>query len=354
MTVGGMGVFTTEHMRDLVFALRAVQIPLLASLLLGACAAKARRAISMRSIDAGFGPTAMFPIRLRRPIAIAVLAAEFGLGAGLLLTEGRMGAGLPAVVIRSATALLFGTAVAALYELRTRQPDAGCGCFGDLSDTPVSWQAFARSALLCAAAISTIGVAPLHLPTATGQAVAVLGLLAVELAVLAALSPEIGEIMVRLGYTEPCEVRRLPVSRTLAALRGSAHWRRYRRYLVSPDEPPLDVWREGCWRYVVFPGMVASRRVEVVFAVYLKSRRAPVRAGIFDATADKRSREAANGAPGFDVRPAPRRIPAPVTARPAPALLSAKTPHVAPYRMAHHMTHQAHQTHHRHRHSADL
>jgi hypothetical protein len=134
----------------------------------------------------------------------------------------------------------------------------------------------------------------------------VLTVLAVELAVLAALSPEIGEIMVRLGYSEPCEVRRLPVARTLSALRGSGHWRRYRRYLTS--EEPVDVWREGCWRYVVFPAMLASRRVEVVFAVYLKPRRAPVRAGIFDATADRRAREAADGGVATTIVPAPREV----------------------------------------------
>ncbi len=361
--MAGIHLFTSDHMTDLLFAVRAVQIPLLAALLLGACAAKARRAIAGGSIDKGFGPTGMFPVRLRRPIAIALFAGEFALGAGLVLTAGRMGAGVPATVVRSATALLFGTAVATLHELRGRQPDAGCGCFGDLSDTPVSWQAFVRSALLCAGAIATIGVSPLHLPASGRQAAVVLAVLAVELLVLAALSPEIGEIMVRLGYCEPCEVRRLPVSRTLAALRGSAYWRRYKRYLVSPDEPPLDVWREGCWRYVVFQGMLASRRVEVVFAVYTKSRRAPVRAGIFDATADRRSREAADAVAGIGgVIPAPRRAPVPLVpagspvpsapGRPVPVVLSVKAPHGAPYRKPQHLAHQAHRR--GHRHSADL
>ncbi len=287
-------LLTADQVSDLLTGARAVQLPVLATALLVACAAKTRRAISMRSIEAGIGPTMMFPDRLRRPIAILLLAGEFVLGAGLLLTAGRIGAGPPALAIRSATVLLFVTAVAALYELRDREPDAGCGCFGDLSHTPVSWRALARSAVLCLAAIATLGMRPLQLPASGKQAVAVLVMLAVELAALAALSPEVGEIMVRLGYSEPCEVRRLPVSRTLSALRGSSHWRRYKRYLVS--EEPVDVWREGCWRYVVFPAMLASRRVEVVFAVYLKPRRAPVRAGIFDATADKRTKEAADSA----------------------------------------------------------
>ena len=84
-------------------------------------------------------------------------------------------------------------------------------------------------------------------------------------------------------------MRRVPVSRTLAALHGSAPWRHYRDYLLATD--PVDVWREGCWRYVVFPGTVDGRRVEVVFAVYLESRRPPVRVGIAGPAAGARSRD---------------------------------------------------------------
>jgi hypothetical protein len=286
MSVGGVDVLGAAG-DDVLNTAREVQIPLLAALLLGSCAAKARGTLFKGSAAAAISPTAMFPLGLRRPIAIALWASELVLGIGLVLTAGRIGAGLPALAVRSATALLFGTAVGALHELRSRRPAAGCGCFGDLSEMPVSWRTMARSALLGAAAVATIGVRPLHQPASAGQAIVVLAVAAVELVVLAALSPEIGEIMVRLGYSEPCEVRRLSVSRTLAALRASAPWRRYRHYLVSTE--PIDVWREGCWRYVVFPGMLASRRVEVVFAVYLKPRRAPVRAGVVDPTAGKRS-----------------------------------------------------------------
>ena len=275
-------------------ASREVQIPLLAALLIGGCAAKARRALSARSIEAGIGPTAVFPLRLHRPVAIALCAGELALGGGLLLTAGPLAAGPlsagPAAhAIRSATALLFGTAVGALHELRARQPDAGCGCFGDLSDTPVSWRVMTRSALLCAAAIAAIGVPPLHRPASAGQALTMLAVAATELVVIAILSPEVGEIMVRLGHSEPCEVRRVPVSRTLAALHGSAPWRHYRDYLLATD--PIDVWREGCWRYAVFPGTVDGRRVEVVFAVYLEPRHPQVRAGIADPGAGARSRD---------------------------------------------------------------
>lgn len=260
--------------------LREVQIPLLAVLLIGGCAAKARRALGARSIDAGIGPTGMFPFHLQRPAAIAICASEFGLGAGLLVTAGRIGAGPPAVAVRVATALLFCTAVAVLAELRTRRPDAGCGCFGDVSSTPVGWRTITRAALLGAAALATIGVPPLQMAGSPARSGELLAAAAAELALLAVLSPEIGEVMVRLGRAEPCELRRVPVARTLDTLWASASWRRYQRYLISTT--PTDVWREGCWRFAVFPGILASRRVEVVFAVYMTGRHAPVRAGVLD------------------------------------------------------------------------
>lgn len=269
---------------SMLAALREVQIPLLAVLLIGGCAAKARRAIETRSIDAGTGPTAMFPLRLRRPAALAMCASELALGIGLLLTAGRAGAGTPALVVRGATGLLFCTAVGALHELRARRPEAGCGCFGELSDTPVSWRTITRATLLCVAALSSIGDPPLRMPSSTGQAWLVLAVTAAELAVLAVLSPEIGQVMIRLSHVDPCELREVPVARTLSALHASAPWRSYRRFLISAT--PVDVWREGCWRFVVFHGVLANRRVEVVFAVYLAGRRVPVRVGMLDADTD--------------------------------------------------------------------
>jgi hypothetical protein len=259
---------------------REVQIPLLAVLLIGGCAAKARRALGARSIDAGIGPTGMFPFRLQRPAAIGICLAEFGLGAGLLVTAGRIGAGGPALAVRAATALLFGTAVAVLAELRSRRPDVGCGCFGDVSSTPVGWRTITRAALLGVAAVASIGVPPLRMPGSLDRSAVILAVTVAELALLAVLSPEIGELMVRLGRAEPCELRRVPVARTLDTLWASASWRRYQRYLISTT--PTDIWREGCWRFAVFPGILSSRRVEVVFAIYMTGRHAPVRSGVLD------------------------------------------------------------------------
>jgi hypothetical protein len=112
-----------------------------------------------------------------------------------------------------------------------------------------------------------------------------LAVLAFELALIAFLSPELGEIMVRLGYSEPCEVRRMPVGRTMSALHASAQWRKYASQVSAGA--PSDVWREGCWRFVVYPGYARGRPVDIVFAVYLQSRRPAVRAAVLDADTDE-------------------------------------------------------------------
>ena len=264
--------------------LREVQVPLLAVLLASACGAKARRAISARSLAAGTGPTAIVPLPMRRPAALGLCACELVLGIGLLVTAGAAGAGGPALASRCATALLLCTAAGALYLLRTRRPDAGCGCFGELSHTPVTWRVISRAALLGAAALVSVGAPPLRTPGSAAEAWLVLAAVLAELALLIALSPEAGQVMVRLGHTDPCELREVPVARTLAVLRASASWRRHRHFVTGTV--PVDVWREGCWRFVVFPGELPGRQLEVVFAVYLSGRRPPVRMGMLDIDAD--------------------------------------------------------------------
>ena len=105
--------------------------------------------------------------------------------------------------------------------------------------------------MLCAAAAVTIGLPPLRMPSSPTTAELLLAALAFVLSLIAFLSPEIGEILVRLGYSEPCELRRPPVGRTLTALHASAQWRRYAGQVSAAA--PDDVWREGCWRFVVYP-----------------------------------------------------------------------------------------------------
>jgi hypothetical protein len=266
-------------------AAREVQIPLVVVMLLGGCAAKAWRVAQSRSIAAAMGPTVLFPLRLRRPIMVMMSATEFSVGIGLIATAGQLGAGVPATFVRMGTAVFLLIAVGALYEVRQRRPDSGCGCFGELSDTPIGRRAIGRCLLLCASAAATIGLPPLRMPSSSAEAELWLAVLAFELALIACLSPELGELMVKLGYSEPCELRRIPVGRTLAALQASSQWRKYAGQVSAAA--PADVWREGCWRFVVYPGIARGRRVDIVFAVYLQARRPVVRAAVLDADTDE-------------------------------------------------------------------
>ncbi len=264
----------------MLLAIRELQIPVLAAMLIGGCAAKAWQAWRSRSVAAGLGATGLFPLRLRRPVMIATFVTEFGLGLGLVATGGQAGTALPAASVRTATAIFFLIAVGTLQEARQRRPEVGCGCFGELSETPIGLRTVIRSGLLCVAALATIGTPRLRMPASSTQAELWLALLAAEVTLMAFLSPELGEILVRLGYSEPCELRRLPVGRTLAALHTSSQWRRYASQVTAPT--PADVWREGCWRFVVYPGLAHGRRVDIVFAVYLQARRPPIRAAVLD------------------------------------------------------------------------
>jgi hypothetical protein len=230
------------------------------------------------------GPTATFPLGSRRPAVFTLCAVEFALGVGLLVTAGPAGAGAPAFAVRVCVALLFAVAAGALHVLRARRPDAGCGCFGDLSRSPVGWRVMARSVLLCLAALSVLSAPPLRMPGSAGQAWLTLAVAAGDVAVFCVLSPELGELVLRLSQAEPCEVRVVPAERTLASLRASAQWRRHQGILVA--DTPTDVWREGCWRFVVYPAVLASRRIEVVFAVHLAGRGGPVRVGMLDTGTD--------------------------------------------------------------------
>jgi hypothetical protein len=267
------------------------QVLLLSALLLAASAAKVLRALRAHSVGA-LGPAVLIPLRLRTPAVVALCAAEFLLGAGLLVTSGTLAplrVQAAATVVRAATGLLFLIAAAALAELRSRRPEAGCGCFGDLSTSPVSLRAIARCAVLTAAAAVSLRMPATSLTPAavehgvralTPALVAGLAALGAELILIAALSPEMGEMLTRLGYRAPCDMRRIPPERTLSALRSSRTWRRHAQLLVRDE--PVDMWRERCWRYAVFPGWAGRRKAEVVFAVYLRGWRPRVLAAVVD------------------------------------------------------------------------
>jgi hypothetical protein len=143
----------------------------------------------------------------------------------------------------------------------------------------------ARPGLLCVSAVATLGLPPLRMPSSSAEAELWLAVLAFELALIAFLSPELSEIMVRLGYSEPCELRRMPVWRTMSALHASSQWRRVR----GPGLRRVTVGRlaRGVLAVRRVPGIRARRPVDIVFAVYLQSRRPAVRAAVLDADTDE-------------------------------------------------------------------
>jgi hypothetical protein len=261
-------------------AIREVQIPLLALMLLGGCVTKALQMIRAGSAADAIGPTALFPMYLRRPLAIVLCLAEGGLGSGLVVTADGLGGRALANGIRFGSCLLFLVATSALIELRQSRPDVGCGCFGDFSTAPVSGRTIARSALLAAAALTMVNAGPIAEPRTTAGWFGLPAILGAEVLLFGALSPEVGEGFVRLGYSEPCEVRNVPAARTLAVLRRSKYWRRYAGLITS--DVPADVWRELCWRYIVYPARYQDRQTDLVFAVFLQRRRPAVHVALVD------------------------------------------------------------------------
>ncbi|WP_030455285.1 MauE/DoxX family redox-associated membrane protein [Herbidospora cretacea] len=210
------------------------------------------------------GPAVLAPESWRKNALIGCAIGEFGLVAGLLLVDH------PAP--RWMTVAFFTVATYVLYDLRRRRPDAGCGCFGDVSATPVGLRAISRTVVLTGmAVIVALDGAP-GLPAADWQTLA---WLAGFVVVLLALSPEIEETYARLKYRAPCELRPFAPERAAARLRSSAVWRNHAHLLGS--ELPSDSWRELCWRFYVFE---ALNDAEVVFAVYLSGRRPPVRVAV--------------------------------------------------------------------------
>ena len=262
-------------------AIREVQIPLVAAMLLGGSVTKLARTLRTGSVDSGLGPTALFPMSSRRPVAVILCAVEGGLGLGLIITARGAGGTTAATCIRIAAGLLFLVATSTLIELRTVRPDVGCGCFGDFSTAPVSGRTIARSALLAVAALSTIDLGSISASHVGRAGIQLLVFLGAEMLVIGALSPEVGEGLIRLGYSEPCELRDVPSLRTLAALRRSKQWRRYSDLITS--DVPADVWRELCWRYVVYPSSYQERPADLVFAVFLQHRRPAIHAALVDA-----------------------------------------------------------------------
>jgi hypothetical protein len=260
--------------------LRDLQIPLLASVLLLACAAK----LTVREHD----PEPVAALHRRRPFVYGVAVAEGVIGVALMVT--------PAGVVRLACVVFFASATWIIGDLARRGTDEGCGCFGGLSAAPAGRRGLARAAALTAMALASAGV-----PDTGAEILGRAGpwavlLLAVETGLLLVLSPELALAVERTRSSTPCELLDVTLSDTYARLHASEAWREYEDQVASAR--PTETWRELCHRYVVFPARVEGKQVEVVFAVPIDARRARVRAGlVWDA-----------GCEGQDDDSGPRRV----------------------------------------------
>ncbi|MFI6513566.1 MauE/DoxX family redox-associated membrane protein [Streptosporangium sp. NPDC050855] len=247
------------------------QLPVVLLLLAAGTAAKAwtvARAAEPGTLSR-LGPAVLVTERWR---PIAMLGCAVG---ELVLVGGLLATGHP--FFRWGTAAFFAVSTYVLWELRRRRPDAGCGCFGEVSAIPVGRRSLGRTVVLTAMSTGLVWLPAVpgwemmaamtwgHVPATLG------GLL-----LLAALSPEIEEAVARLRHRAPCEQRRLDPVTALGRLRSSTVWRSHAELLSGTE--PVDSWRELCWRFFVYPGRShTGDAVDVVFAVYLSGRHPAVR-----------------------------------------------------------------------------
>ncbi|GAA3685102.1 hypothetical protein GCM10022224_057230 [Nonomuraea antimicrobica] len=213
------------------------------------------------------GPAVLVPGRLQAPALLVCAAGELALAVGLLVTTHPL--------FRWGTVAFFALSTYVLLELRRRRPDAGCGCFGEVSSAPVGLRSIGRTVALAGMA----GVSVWAPVTGWTAAAHPTWYAAIGLVVLAALSPEIEELIDRVRYRAPCEQRRGPAeSVTLSRLRSSGTWRAHQGELATDE--PYDTWRELCWRFFAFRNHDED---DVVFAVYLSGRRPVVRMAVVSA-----------------------------------------------------------------------
>lgn len=263
----------------MVTAFQNTQVLLLAAVLLAACLAK----LAVPEQTAG-APDHVHGVPVPAGLArLTALRRNRGMTVGLGLGEGVLGLALLVTshpTVRLATTMAFAAAAWVVGELRVRRPDAGCGCFGGLSAKRVGRRGVLRAVLFTGAALASLG-APLTGVDVLRNAQVQVGLVfTAELALFAALSPELSELLkrCRASADPPCERRRSPIAETYATLHRSAAWAEHENVIASTV--PLDVWREGCWRFVVYPARVDGWDAEIVFAVSTAAHDRAVRAAV--------------------------------------------------------------------------
>lgn len=205
-----------------------------------------------------------------------------------------------------AAVLLFGSTIYLVWARRVA-PEAPCGCFGSLSNTPISTRTLARAMLLTVAAFAAAAAeTPMSVPTAPGPW-AVFG---AEVIVVAALSPELSlaKRWLVVGRKLPrCLYSNEDPGTTLKRLRACPVWSQLLPHLAAPS--PDDQWLESCWRLFSFPAVHAGNSVAAVVAVKLPPEKPSYRAALVDEkTRQVLARLDANGTRWRPVSVPPQRI----------------------------------------------
>lgn len=246
----------------------ASQLPALIVLLVLGAVAKVSTVRSGGEMGtlARLGPAALVPARIEVPVLVVCAVGELVIATGLLVST--------SPIFRWMAVAFFAMCTYVLLEVRRRRPDAGCGCFGEVSAAPVGLRSIARTVALTGMAVLSLWAEGPGWPVFMQPS----WFMAAGVVVLLVLSPELEEMVDRLRYRAPCEQRPGPAMEvTLARLRSSGPWRQHHEQLAAVE--PYDSWRELCWRFFAF-----ERRdgADVVFAVYLSGRRPAVRVAVVD------------------------------------------------------------------------
>lgn len=198
-------------------------------------------------------------------------AVELLLAAGLLAVPANPVPG-------AATAVLGAGFLGYLGYGRALAPESSCGCSAN-EDTPITWRAFARAAVVLAGGAAAAVAHGTWWSTVTGRPGGSLVFLAVAAAVLVALSVDLDRwwllplrrLRLRV-FGHPLfggEVGdRVPVAASVELLERSLAWQ-----TASPvvRSGLLDHWEEGGWRILLYSGVhgtgESARPVSVVFAL---------------------------------------------------------------------------------------
>lgn len=206
----------------------------------------------------------------RRAVAahVAVGCAEIVVAALLLVAPGAR-----VVALALGTALTLGFLVY-LAVARRIAPTKPCACMGGRA-TRITWRSLARAGALLAMVLAG-WLTPEYWWTALAAAPWIIGLLALEVAALWALSPEFSDLASGVGNDPASKLvrgaqRRLDPTCARLTLdaegveRALAYSPAYRALRPSLRERQ-DTWREGCWDYIAYHAVYKRQEATVVFA----------------------------------------------------------------------------------------